>query len=118
HAEVAAAIERVHGGGKATAAALAYHHREAEQPEREAPFSALAGQAALEQGAYGDATRLLQRAIGLYEAAPAADRAQELELSLNYGAVLVATQSWSTPELKRVYDRVVELAVALGAQDR
>jgi tetratricopeptide (TPR) repeat protein len=118
HRDVAAAIERVHGGGKAWAAMLAYHHREAEQPDREAPFSALAGQVALEQGAYGEATRLLARVIALYEMAPPADRAQELDILLHYGAVLVATQTWSTPELKRVYDRVIERAAELGAQER
>ena len=118
HAEVADAIERIHGGGKVRAAALAYHHREAAQPEREAPFSALAGQAALEQGAYGDAARLLERAMVLYEAHPAADRMAELDLLLHYGAVLVAVQTWSTPEVKRVYDRVIELAAELGAQER
>jgi tetratricopeptide (TPR) repeat protein len=118
HAEVAAAIERVHGGGKAWAAALAYHHREAEQPDREARFSALAGQAALEQGAYGDATRLLERAMALYETFPPADRTAELDLLLHYGAVLRAVQSWSIPEVKRVYDRVIELAAELGAEER
>lgn len=118
HAEVAAAIERIHGGGKAWAATLAYHHREAAQPDREAPFSALAGQAALEQGAYGDAARLLERALTLYEAFPAADRTAELDLLLHYGAVLQAIQSWSSPEVKRVYDRVIALAAELGTQER
>jgi len=118
HGEVAAAIERVHGGDKAQAAALAYHYREAAQPEREAPFAALAGQAALEQGAYGDAARLLERAMALYEAHPAADRAAELDLLLHYGAVLRAVQTWSTPEVQRVYDRVIALAAELGMQER
>lgn len=118
HGEVAAAIERVHGGGKAWAAALAHHYREAEQPDREAPFSALAGQTALEQGAYGEAMRLIERAMALYEASPAADRTAELDLLLHYGAVLRAVQTWSTPEVKRVYDRVIELAAELGAQER
>jgi tetratricopeptide (TPR) repeat protein len=118
HAEVAAAIERIHGGGKVWAAALAYHHREAAQPDREAPFSALAGQVALEQGAYGDATRLLERALTLYEAHPAADRTAELDLLLHYGAVLQAIQSWSSPEVRRVYDRVIALAAELGTQER
>lgn len=118
HAEVAAAIERTHGGGKAWAAALAHHHREAAQPAREAPFCALAGQAALEQGAYGDAARLLERARALYAAHPPADRTAELDLLLHHGAVLVAVQTWAAPEARRVYDRVIELAAELGAEER
>lgn len=118
HGEVAAAIERVHGCGKPWAATLAYHYREAGQPEREAPFSALAGQAALEQGAYRDATRLLERAMALYAASPPPDRTAELDVLLHYGAVLRGTHSWSTPEVRRVYDRVIDLAAEIGAQER
>jgi tetratricopeptide (TPR) repeat protein/tRNA A-37 threonylcarbamoyl transferase component Bud32 len=118
HAEIAAAIERYYGDGRVRAAALAYHYHEAGIPEREAPFSALAGQAALEQGAYGDAARLLERATVLYETSPAANRMAMLDCLLHYGAVLRGTQSWATPEVKRVYDRAIEVAVEMGAHER
>ncbi|MEO8705212.1 MAG: protein kinase [Kofleriaceae bacterium] len=118
HAEVAAGIQRVHGDGKAWAAALAFHFRQAEQPEREAPFSSLAGQAALEQGVYGDAVRLLERALAIYEVHPPAEPTARLDLLLHYGAVLRALQGWSSPEVRRVYDKVIELAAELGEQKR
>lgn len=118
HGDVAGAIERFHGGGKPWAATLAYHYGEAELPAKEARFSALAGQAALEQGAYGDATRLLERAMALHATLPATEREQELDVLLHYGAVLIATRSWSTPEVKSVYDRASSLATELGEQER
>lgn len=118
HREVGEAIERVHGGGKAWAASLAYHFREAELSAKEARYSALAGQAALEQGAYEDATRLLERAMTLHAALPAAEREHELDVLLHYGAVLMATRGWSTPEVKSVYDRAIALATQRGEQER
>ena len=118
HGEVAAAIERVHGIGQPWTAALAHHHHEAEQPDRAARFSALAGQAALEQGAYGDATRLLARAIAGYEASPADHGSYELDALLHYAAVRGATQGWSAPELKGVYARVIVRSAELGTDER
>lgn len=118
HADVAVAIERVYGGGKQRAAAIAFHFRHAEQPEREAPFSSLAGSAALEQGAYGDAARLIERTLTIYEAHPPEDRTAKLDVLLNYGAVLRALRGWSSPDVRRVYDSVIELAAELGAQER
>lgn len=112
HGEVAAALERVHGGSKRQAAALAHHYREAGSVAKERHFAELAGQAALEQGAYADATRHLERALAL-DGGPEA----ELGLLLSYGAVLGATRSWSAPEYERTYDRVVELARLLGKQE-
>jgi tetratricopeptide (TPR) repeat protein/tRNA A-37 threonylcarbamoyl transferase component Bud32 len=113
HADVATAIERVHGGGKAWAAALAFHYRQAELPEREAPFSSLAGQAALEQGAYVDAERLLERALAI-----SSDRSARLDVLLHYGAVLRALRGWSSPKVREIYDAVIELAAELGVEER
>jgi tetratricopeptide (TPR) repeat protein len=37
---------------------------------------------------------------------------------LHYGALLRGTHSWSHPEVTRVYDRVIDLAAEIGAQER
>ncbi len=118
HAEIARTVESVHGGGKPLAATLAHHYREAGLSEQELEYTALAGQVALEQGAYADATRLLERALALNTSEPTGTPSRELDLRLLYGSVLGATQSWSAPAYERTYDRVVELTRALGRHEQ
>lgn len=118
HGRVAQAIERVHGGGPERAAELAHHYGRAQWPDKERMYCSVAGRAALEQGAYGDASRLLQRALTLHRDLPAPDREQELDALLHYGSLLNVTQGWGTAEVARVYDRAQALSSELGAQRR
>jgi tetratricopeptide (TPR) repeat protein len=118
HADVACAVEELYGAGTATAAALAHHCRHAGLPVREAIYGAMAGKLALEQGAFGEAERLLARTLEIYDDVSASDSGDRLEILLHYGAVLRAREGWSSPNVWRVYDTVIELAGKTSSQDK
>ena len=66
HRQVAEAIERVYPDDPSYLASLAYHWQEAGDTKKEAWYKALAGEQAVNNGAYEDAIRLLTSLIALY----------------------------------------------------
>src|SRR5690606_20573374 len=71
HRRAALAIEHVYPRRSDYTAALVYHWRSAGDPAREAHYAALAGEQALDSGAYHLALEYLERAFAL-SAQPAA----------------------------------------------
>ncbi len=67
HRQVAEAIEQVFPDDPSYLASLAYHWQEAGDRKKEARYKALAGEQAVNNGAYEDAIRLLSSLIDLYQ---------------------------------------------------
>jgi tetratricopeptide (TPR) repeat protein len=68
HRQVAEAIEQVFPDDPSYLASLAYHWQEGGDRQKEAHYKALAGEQAVNNGAYEDAIRLLSSLIELYQA--------------------------------------------------
>ncbi len=68
---VAEAIEQAYPDSRVYAAALAYHWANANQVDKEAHYQALAGEQALQSGAYQEAVKYLLRTVALYQQAQA-----------------------------------------------
>jgi hypothetical protein len=67
HRQVAEGIEQVYGNDPSYLASLAYHWQEAGNQQKEAVYKMLAGEQAVNNGAYEDAIHLLSSLINLYE---------------------------------------------------
>lgn len=89
HRQVAETMEALHRQQQAYTVSLAYHWREAGQPDKEAFYSALAGEQALQNGAYQEAVRFLTRALDRH-AQHAQDDATLARLERLLGAAYLA----------------------------
>lgn len=69
HGEIGDALVAIYGEQVARAAQIAYHFRHAEQPDKEARYSILAGKHALTQTLYDEAQTWFNRALDLAESA-------------------------------------------------
>ena len=98
------------------AAELAVHFEEARDDSRAVHYLGQAAQNALRRAAAWEAADLLIRALERLQALPETrERAQqELGLQGSLGAVLAMTQGYTTPEVKRVYDRAQALCGQVG----
>lgn len=82
---VALAVEAVHGSDPEHYAALAYHWSVVGNTEKEQYYAALAGEQALENGAYAEAVGFLNRALALHEVAdPVLNARRERQLAQAY----------------------------------
>lgn len=103
HRQVAEAIEQVFPDDPSYLASLAYHWQEAGDRQKEARYKALAGEQAVNNGAYEDAIRLLGSLIELYQsglpAAPLEKAAAQRNLGMAYfhsGNLLAAKGYFAT----------------------
>ena len=103
HRQVAEAIEQVFPDDPSYLASLAYHWQEAGDRQKEARYKALAGEQAVNNGAYEDAIRLLSSLIELYQAglpaAPLEKAAAHRNLGMAYfhsGNLLAAKAYFAT----------------------
>ncbi|MDQ3777009.1 MAG: AAA family ATPase [Pseudomonadota bacterium] len=98
------------------AAELAVHFEEARDDSRAVYYLGQAAQNALRRAAAREAADLLIRALERLQTLPETrERAQqELGLQGSLGAVLAMTQGYTTPEVKRVYDRAHALCGQVG----
>jgi tetratricopeptide (TPR) repeat protein len=85
HRQVAEAIEQVFPDDPSYLASLAYHWQEAGDREKEARYKALAGEQAVNNGAYEDAIRLLGSLIELYQAGLPATPLEKAAAQRNLG---------------------------------
>jgi predicted ATPase/tRNA A-37 threonylcarbamoyl transferase component Bud32 len=88
HRRVALAIERVYADHSEYTASLVFHWHEAGDARREAHYAALAGQQALESGAYQQAMEFLERAFVLESQPGARGRQESGKLRLLLGETL------------------------------
>ena len=85
HRQVAEAIEQLYPDDAAYYAALAYHWKEAGDRQKEARYKMMAGEQAVNNGAYEDAIRLLSSLIALYQAGLPATPLQKAVAYRNLG---------------------------------
>jgi tetratricopeptide (TPR) repeat protein len=114
---VGASKETVFGSRRAEIAAeLAVHFEAARDHSRAAHYLGQAAQKALRRSAGREAVDLLTRAIEQLDTrSETPERAQqELSLQVSLGAVLVMTQGYTAPEVKRAYDRAYALCGQTG----
>ena len=115
HLQVAEAIERTHAENLEDHASDLAHHLwqagSAADVGKTRTYLAMAGNRAVEQGAYEAALPLLQNALELVKkCSDSAERAElELDLQINYGRAMWATKGYYVPEVGNAYQRANEL---------
>lgn len=112
HLQVAQAIESYYGEEENRILQLSYHYRQAEQHERALYFLHMAGDIALQSGAYVEAQDLYMQAIHALKALPESEAAQLefIHLVLNLSSVSPFTQLQSLPQF---LDEARQLSEAL-----
>lgn len=118
HRRIGERIERGHGDQAATVAVeLATHFEKARDLPRAQHYLALAGRGALMRHAYLEGIELMNRALAMIDALPAADRPRrELELLLPLGAALMAAKGYAASEVDACYRRALALCRADAAR--
>jgi hypothetical protein len=116
HRRVAQALQALHGGDPAAAAAIAYHYERADRPARALPHHVRAAEAASQVFANQKAVRHYRRAAALLRHVPAGHRRDSTELAIRnaMAAPLNARYGYASPELQDVLERAGELAGQLG----
>ena len=119
HLLVARALERVHAGDpSAVAAQLAAHHEQAGAAAEAVAWYERAAAAAQRLPAYDEAVRLLERAVALLRAQPAAPDRRERELAVltRLQGPLGIAGGYASARLAEVQRRALELAGELGVE--
>lgn len=121
HGRIAARLEAGFGSrADEIAIDLATHYEAAREPDRAVHYLDLASQAALSRHAYREAASLLHRALALIGTQPPSDArlAQELELLLALGPVLISRDGYAAASVERVFDRARQLSASSAGSDR
>jgi class 3 adenylate cyclase/predicted ATPase len=117
HARVARALEEKFPDIAATQPeVLAHHFTEAALTENAIAYWRKAGQRAAERSAHAEAIAHLRKGLMLVERVtdPAERARRELDLQLVLAPVLIATKSWSAPEVEQAYLRARDLCRQAG----
>jgi class 3 adenylate cyclase/predicted ATPase len=117
HARIARALEEKFPNIAATQPeVLAHHFTEADLTENAVAYWRKAGQRAAERSAHAEAIAHLRKGLMLVErvAGPAERARRELDLQLMLAPVLIATKSWSAPEVEQAYLRARDLCRQAG----
>jgi class 3 adenylate cyclase/predicted ATPase len=117
HARIARALEEKFPNIAATQPeVLAHHFTEADLTENAVAYWRKAGQRAAERSAHAEAIAHLRKGLMLVErvADPAERARRELDLQLVLAPVLIATKSWSAPEVEQAYLRARDLCRQAG----
>ncbi|MCP3395530.1 hypothetical protein NLM27_43390 [Bradyrhizobium sp. CCGB12] len=117
HARVARALEEQFPDIVATQPeVLAHHFTEADLTESAVAYWRKAGQRAAERSAHAEAIAHLRKGLMLVERItdPAERACRELDLQLVLAPVLIATKSWSAPEVEQAYLRARDLCLQAG----
>jgi predicted ATPase len=99
---------------------LAHHYQRSANTEKAIEYLQLAGQQAVQRGAYTEAISHLTVALELLLTRPATPErtAQELKLRLALGPPLLAIRGYTAPEAAQQYTRARELCEQLGDLSR
>jgi class 3 adenylate cyclase/predicted ATPase len=117
HARIARALEEKFPDIAATQPeVLAHHFTEADLTENAVAYWRKAGQRAAERSAHAEAIAHLRNGLIVAErvADPAERARRELDLQLVLAPVLIATKSWSAPEVEQAYLRARDLCRQAG----
>jgi class 3 adenylate cyclase/tetratricopeptide (TPR) repeat protein len=112
HHRFAALLEHTASGAAAAPPeVIAHHYTQAGELEPAIRFWAQAGELALRRAAFEESVAHLRQALGLFRRLPRATRRvdEELRLLVLLGQALIATRSYSAPEVEEVYARIPEL---------
>ena len=95
---------------------LAHHYRRSANTEKAIHYLHLAGQQAVQRAAYAEAISHFTAALDLLTARPETPEraAQELQLRLTLGTVLLVTQGWTALAVEQHYTRARALCNQLG----
>ena len=95
---------------------LAHHYTEAGLIEQAIPYWQRAGQKAVEHSANVEAIGHLTKGLELLKALPdtSPHAQQELMLQITLGAPLIAAKGYAAPEVKKTYNRALELCQQQG----
>ena len=116
HRQVAQALELIHDGDAAAAAAIAYHYERADRPVRALPHHVRAAEAASQVFANHKAIRHYRRAAALLRHVPAGRRRDTSELAIRNAMAPPLTEQfgYASTELQAVLERASDLAGQLG----
>ncbi len=116
HGQVAQAMEQVYANAPERAAVLAYHWQIAGNPAKEAHYSALAGDQAMQQGANRQATEYFEAALRAWESLPETPdiQRQYIDTVVKLSRVGVFLQRGTGTTLKTQLERAMELAKVLN----
>jgi class 3 adenylate cyclase/predicted ATPase len=117
HARIARALEEKFPDIAATQPeVLAHHFTEANLTENAVAYWRKAGQRAAERSAHAEAIAHLRNGLMVAEQVsdPAERACRQLELQLVLAPVLIATKSWSAPEVEQSYLRARDLCRQAG----
>jgi len=112
HLHIGETLESLAGSDReAAAGALANHFELAGDGRRSAIYHLDAGRAAVRRYAYREATDHLERGLSSIVAITEHAECERLELALNaeLGVALINARGFAAPEVKRCYDRALEL---------
>jgi predicted ATPase len=95
---------------------LAHHYRRSSNTEKAIAYLQLAGQQAVQRSANAEAITLLTAALELLKTLPDTPKhtEQELALQIALGAPLIASTSYMSTEVEKVYARAWELCQQIG----
>jgi serine/threonine protein kinase/tetratricopeptide (TPR) repeat protein len=110
HARVAEAIERLYPDAPERMASLAHHFGQAQNIEKEARYAALAGEQAVQHGAFPEAITLLERALAL----KVASGAPRLEIAQLYSSL--GTASFFLMDFANALTHLSETSAACGSR--
>ena len=116
HGRVAQALETLHDGDPAVAAAIAYQYERAQRPARALPHHIRAAETASQVFANQKAIRHYRRAAALLRHVPACRRRDTTELAIRnaMAAPLNAQHGYASTDLQSVFERAGVLGGRLG----
>ncbi|MBI3796552.1 MAG: adenylate cyclase, partial [Deltaproteobacteria bacterium] len=121
HQQIAQVLEERFPETKETQPELiAYHYTEAGEAARAVPAWQKAGQRAIEQSAFAEATAYWNKGLTVLNTLPETpDRdQQELQLHAMLGPTLAALKGYAAPDVERTYARALELCRRVGETPR
>jgi predicted ATPase len=119
HSRTGAAIEELYAGRlDEHLDELARHYRIGGNIEKATEYLYRAGQQTARRAAYSYAIGQLESALGLLASLPATPEREhrELDLWLDIGQLMIATQGYAAAEVEHAHARARELAVRVGSQ--
>ena len=116
HRQIAQVLEEQPSDERDTPEFLAHHYTEAGLIEQAIPYWQRAGQKAVEHSANVEAIGHLTKGLELLKTLPdtSPHAQQELMLQITLGAPLIAAKGYAAPEVKKTYNRALELCQQQG----
>lgn len=115
---VAEATEKLYGESPSHLILLAHYWHHAGNTEKELHYSMAGGELAIQNAAFGEAIRLLQRSLEIVQAIPETSPERiplELKTQMTLAVPLLMTRGYGVPEVGNAYRRAYELVQMIGS---